>query len=349
MGKSEEKKAQKRAHKAADGVSKHKKQPRSPFETNFEAIDDGGVYHSQWRDLFRKLCEFKVQFGHCLVPTRYSANPQLGVWVSSQRARFRNNTEEKSTSRTAEHIRALDGIGFDWGTRKTDWSVRFQQLCKFKVKFGHCLVPTKYATDPKLGNWVSNQRCYYRLYQEGKPNPMTADRIRELDGINFDWRWTNMTDWMVRFEQMREFKVQFGHCLVPSKYSANPKLGRWVKNQRTSYRLYQEGKPNPMTADRIRELDGINFDSGTSQTDWSVRFQQLCEFKEQFGHCLVPTKYSTDPKLGNWVSNQRSYYRLYQEGKPSPMTADRSRALDGIGFVSGRKAKSHDSGAHLRA
>ena len=53
-----------------------------PFAKTFEAADDEGLRHSQWRDNFRQLCEYKVQFGHCIVPQPYySANPKLGKWV----------------------------------------------------------------------------------------------------------------------------------------------------------------------------------------------------------------------------------------------------------------------------
>jgi hypothetical protein len=70
--------------------------------------------HSQWRDLFRQLCEYKVQFGDCLVPARYSTNPKLGKWVLKQRARYRKNTEaENSTAMIAEDIRALNCIDFE--------------------------------------------------------------------------------------------------------------------------------------------------------------------------------------------------------------------------------------------
>ena len=274
-----------------------------------------------WSVRFQQLCQFKEQFGHCLVPYQYSANPKLGKWVSIQRRCFM----------TAERIRELESIGFDWGTSKTDWSVRFQQLCQFKAHFGHCLVSRQYAANPKLGRWVNTQRNHYRLHQEGKPSPMTAERIRALDAVGFDWG-TSKTDWSVRFQQLCQFKAHFGHCFVPYQYSANPKLGKWVSTQRNNYRLHQEGKPRPMTADRIRELESIGFDWGTSKTDWSVRFQQLCEFKAHLGHCLVPSQYSANPKLGRWVNTQRNKYRLHQEGKPSPMTADRIRELESIGF-----------------
>ena len=270
MGKSDANQTKKRSHKAKatdGGEIKHKNKPSFDAMT-FEATDnDGGLRHSQWRDLFRQLCEYKVQFGDCLVPRGYPTNPKLGIWVNHQRSRYRKNTEEKSTSTTAEHIRALNGIGFYWGTSKTDWSVRFQQLCEFKMQFGHCLVPPRHAANPKLRNWVLYQRRHYRLYQEGKSTSMTEEHIRALKGIGFDWG-TSQTDWSVRFEELRAFKMQFGHCVVPQQFSANTKLGRWISKQRRNYRLYQEGKPNPMTGERIRELESVGF-------EWDTKFIHL--------------------------------------------------------------------------
>ena len=158
----------------------------------------------------------------------------------------------------AEHIRALNAIGFDWGTTQTDWSVRFEQLCEFKVQLGHCLVPREYSSNPKLALWVKKERRNYMLRKEGKTSPMTVERIRAFESIDFEWEPSNGS-WNERFEQLREFKVHFGNCLVPAKYSANPKLGRWVSKQRSMYRLCQEGKPSHITAERIRELESIGF------------------------------------------------------------------------------------------
>ena len=331
MGKSDGEKPKEKVHKPTNGESKQKNKPR--FNT------DGGLRHSQWSNHFRKICEYKIQFGHCQVPQQYSANPKLGQWVSRQRSNYRKHTEEEATSMTAEHIRALDGIGFNWGTKRSDlasvWKVPFQQLCEFKLQFGHCLVPFKYSANPKLGPWVSKQRSNYRLYQEGKPCHITAERIRELESVGFEWE-PNSLCWDERFEELREFKLQFGHCLVPQLYSADPKLGIWVTNQRSRYRLHQEGKPSPMTAERIRELESIGFEWGKPSTaSWNERFEQLRVFTVQFGHCLVPQLYSANRKLGRWVSTQRSNYKLYQEGKPSPLTAERIRELESVGFEPG--------------
>jgi hypothetical protein len=151
--------------------SKHKNKPafntlgstRSPFATTFEANYDEGVRHSEWRDRFQQLCEYKVQFGHCLVPRQYSANTRLDTWVRYQRARYRKSTEENSTCMIAEHIQALEGIGFDWGISMTDlvsiWSVQFQQLCEFKtVLCQSSILPTPSSG---IGFWLSTGTTDY--------------------------------------------------------------------------------------------------------------------------------------------------------------------------------------------
>ena len=94
---------------------------------------------------------------------------------------------------TEKRIRELESIGFDWGTRRprtgvaSNWSIRIQQLCEYKVQFGHCLMPRQYAANPELGRWVANLRSNYRLHQEGKPSRMTEERIRELESVGFKW------------------------------------------------------------------------------------------------------------------------------------------------------------------
>ena len=125
--------------------------------------------------------------------------------------------------------------------------------------------------------------------------------------------------------QLYEYKVQFGNCLVPQKYAANLKLGKWVSKQRREYRLYQEEKPSSMTEDRIRELDSVGFVWEPQDHAWRDHFRQLCEYKVQFGNCLVPQKYAANLKLRKWVSNQRSTY--------SHMSAERIRELESIEFM----------------
>ena len=170
--------------------------------------------------------------------------------------------EGKPNTMTEERIRLLESVGFDWGTNYASWNTLLEQLAEYKVQFGHCLVPQRYPANPTLGKWVSTQRSDYRMYQGGKPSSMTAERIRLLESVGFDWG-TNYASWNTLLEQLCEYKVQFTNCLVPRQYAANPKLGNWVSNQRSHYKLYQEGKPSSMTAERIRVLESVGFDWAT--------------------------------------------------------------------------------------
>ena len=41
-----------------------------------------------------------------------------------------------------------------------------------------------------------------------------------------------------------------------------------------------------------------------NQAKWDVLFGRLLNYKANFGDCLVPNRYDTDPSLGAWVSTQ---------------------------------------------
>jgi Helicase associated domain len=66
---------------------------------------------------------------------------------------------------------------------------------------------------------------------------------------------------------------------------------------------------------------------------WEERFNELSEFFKQNGHSSVPHTDSSNRRLARWVKRQRYQYKLRQEGKPSAMTDERIRALEGLGFV----------------
>jgi hypothetical protein len=182
----------------------------------------------------------------------------------------------------------------------------------------------------------TKQRAHKATDGESKCHkPVTSFDATNFEAADADEGARN-SQWLDRFRQLCEFKVEFGHCRVPNRY--NPTLGAWFSYQRKS----------PMTPEHIRALNGIGFEWGTSKIElasiWTVRFQQLCEFKAQFGDCLVPRKYSANPKLGRWVKNQRYRYRLHQEGKPSScMTPERIPALESVGALQAWPRETWDS------
>ena len=144
-----------------------------------------------------------------------------------------------------------------------------------------------------IGSRVRNQRKH--LYSEGKPSCTTADRIRELEIVEFVW--DPLADsWSVRFRELCEFKAQFGPCLLQFGYSSDPKLGRWVANQRHDNKLYSEGKQRHITPQRMRELESVEFVQDPLADVWNLRFRHLRDFRSTSANALchsgLPTQNS---------------------------------------------------------
>ena len=176
---------------------------------------------------------------------------------------------------------------------------------------------------------------------------MTDVRILELEAIGFVWNVgydgnTNARNdelWNQRLDELKEYRKKYGNCNVPNRYSANKSLGKWVRNQRHYYKLKENGKSSSMTDERILELEAIGFvwkvgfDGLTADELWNQRLEELKEYREKHGNCYVPQRYSANKSLGQWVINQRHYYKLKENGKKSTMTDERILELEAIGFV----------------
>jgi hypothetical protein len=63
---------------------------------------------------------------------------------------------------------------------------------------------------------------------------------------------------------------------------------------------------------------------------WDESSKELVDFKNINGHTNVPR--GSGP-LGRWVDTQRQAFRLLKEGKHSPLTNERRKQLEGIGFT----------------
>uniref|UniRef100_A0A7S1ZFL4 Helicase-associated domain-containing protein n=1 Tax=Trieres chinensis TaxID=1514140 RepID=A0A7S1ZFL4_TRICV len=74
-------------------------------------------------------------------------------------------------------------------------------------------------------------------------------------------------------------------------------------------------------------------DNPTLQMKWDQMYHRLLSFRERHGHCLVPNRYKEDRSLGQWVSAQRRQYKQMQAGEDTPMTEERAKMLEGMGFV----------------
>jgi hypothetical protein len=118
-------------------------------------------------------------------------------------------------------------------------------------------VPQKYPEQPALGVWVNKQRMEFKPYLEDETREMTliiSEKLRHLKDVGFEWAKPKGDQlWSEKYEELQQYRYYEGHCTltivgtmvdekvahnvlvvsgnVPTKYTKNPTLGRWVSTQ----------------------------------------------------------------------------------------------------------------------
>eukprot|EP00804_Cyclotella_cryptica_P028722 CCRYP_008225-RA/>CCRYP_008225-RA protein AED:0.05 eAED:0.05 QI:205/1/1/1/1/1/4/428/534 len=220
-----------------------------------------------WNSMLFSLLLFKARWGDFNVPPNDPENASLHDWVLEQRALYKlsqeNGGEDDSTPSgglTPDRISVLDTIGFTWNIRgDVFWQKQYDALVAYKTEHGDVKVPRLFSKNPKLGEWVTEQRRQLKAKLDGRPSMMTDERKEKLDAIGFVWKVRERADWNDRYEQLLEFKKENGHCVVPQHYTQNRALGKWVAKQREQYRFYHAGRHSFLTEERIDLLKSLGF------------------------------------------------------------------------------------------
>jgi Helicase associated domain len=71
----------------------------------------------------------------------------------------------------------------------------------------------------------------------------------------------------------------------------------------------------------------------TMDQKWLKSYSELLAYKDEFGDCIVPRGYSSNPRLACWVAEQRKQYKLFVDGKYSSINPNRIKLLESIGFA----------------
>ncbi len=300
---------------------------------DFKLQPDG----ERWEAMLQRLKNYHAAHGDCLVPWKWEKDPQLSTWVRTQRYFRRNNLL------SPPRIAALDELGFAWSPDATGhpnsepWGDMLARLQRFAAEHGHTRVPQAFADDPKLGNWVSTQRYFFR---KGR---LSADRIKALNEVGFVWTinssvapeaLANTFDdrWQAMLGELRRYREQFGHCRVPSGWDGNPRLANWVSVQRRARKQHR------VSPDRIAQLEALGFawsvptaqvplGAAAAEMDtWPDMIAQLTDFRMEYGHCRVPQRWLKNRRLAAWVDRMR---RTRREAR---LAAEYVAQLDNLGF-----------------
>eukprot|EP00592_Proboscia_alata_P027799 CAMPEP_0194445376 /NCGR_PEP_ID=MMETSP0176-20130528/127823_1 /TAXON_ID=216777 /ORGANISM="Proboscia alata, Strain PI-D3" /LENGTH=650 /DNA_ID=CAMNT_0039271921 /DNA_START=60 /DNA_END=2013 /DNA_ORIENTATION=- len=306
----------------------------------------------QWDKRYEELVSYVQKFGHARVPKRYPQNILLWSWVSAQRKYYeRKQNGDLSTRITETQIELLNKVGFEWtvddntedqspvndntedqspvnGNTEDQWHKQYKDLASYVQEFGHAQVPKA-------------ERRFV--------NKDNETQIELLNKVGFEWSVDDNTEvqspvngntedqWHKQYKDLASYVQEFGHAQVPRKYPLNQSLANWVRAQRNSHRMFQNGDSSlRMTDKRIELLDKIGFEwtvIGSTEDQWHKRYKDLENYVQEFGHAQVPKKFHENQSLANWVRAQRNNHRMFQNGDSSSrMTDKRIELLNKIGF-----------------
>ena len=295
-------------------------------------------YDDQWDQMFQRLAAFKQLHGHALVPKRYQEDPKLGTWVDTQRVQFK-----KLKKKLAEQ-------GKDY----------VPPSARATVDESGTISPVDPSTFASAGGASSTPTA---SSSSSKPlvGRLTDDRIQRLESLGFVWSLRD--DWQKHYDELKEYKSLHGHCNVPARYPQNRRLGIWVSAQRQQFKILQQQhvsaqqaqdpvvatakqrRSAPLTQERIQLLNELGFVWTIRSRDsvgesWAQRLEELRIFKNQYGHCNVPSRFPDNPELGVWVGTQRTQYKAFMKSKETgtvsqaagAMNDDRIRLLEELEF-----------------
>lgn len=254
------------------------------------------VNNASWNKKYEELKNFKNMHGHCNVLQKNN----LGVWASVQRMYYKKN------QLSSDRIEKLNALGFIWDSGDFVWNEKYEELHKFKNKFGHCNVP---ARDNLLGVWLGTQKKSY------KNNTLSVDRIEKLKSLGVAFDLQSELFWKQKYDCLKEFKNKYGHCNVSSG-SEYDDLACWLINQRRCYKRDELGQH------RIQALNDLGVIWSVKECLWDSKYSQLVEFQKETGHANIPTRH----ELGQWVADQRKKH------KKSKLSTDRALKLNAINF-----------------
>ena len=271
---------------------------------------DWNASEAMWRQGLEELLIYKKKYGDCAVPKKFfsSSGFDLGKWVSIRRA--------GKAKLSAERYKQLNDIGFIWSVLEFNWKQGITELSLYKNHNNNCLVPTNYVAPSgyELGRWVKVARQ--------RKDEHSMEKRNQLNELGFVWDILD-SQWETFFQELSAYKDEFGDCLVPSEFltPSGNRLGKWIHRQRANKDKLSEAKVT-----RLNEI-GFNFDWDAKKESWENGFKELCIYKKENGHCLMPSSYKTPAgyTLGRWVVNQRA--------KKQFLDAERIKRLTEQGFV----------------
>jgi hypothetical protein len=350
--------------------SLRKRAPVSRFKADDEPITPTTKkrrkckWDGKFDELFEKLKQYKEKHGTAHVPSKVSEEDfqELARWVPHCRKHAKLYRSDPTSTDYIQKTRyeALMQVGFVVQPsprrslalsekvrqkQQAHFEEMFRQLQDFHRQHGHVnSIPRTPETNP-LRNWADQIRRNYQKLQLKQFTTLTIDQIGQLARLGFPLvAKVRRRSWEERAQAWLAFHTEHGRDPTQTE---NRDITKFIWQMRTKYKRKQQtddGQPSistgttNLTQAQIDQLTSWGFQweshyktpNRLNYMSWEDRYQQLLDYKEEFGDCLVPQAY---PDVGSWVHQQRIHYKRFVEGKACVLNEDKIKKLKDAGFV----------------
>lgn len=239
---------------------------------------------SRWWDGYRALVAYYEQFGHALVPQRYSDDDEfkLGQWVTKQRGAY------KQGRLGSDRVEALEKVGLVYDPYRAYWEANLAALTAFREQHGHLDVPagvtSAYGTD--LRQALTSYRGKYRQ------GVLPVERAQALDKLGIDWDLDSDVAWARMIATLRAYHAEHGDLLIPPdlRNAKGAKVQSWMTVVR------KRKASGDLSAAQVAELDALDMLWDAARVRWARQLKPIREHHNRCGSLrITPADVDADP------------------------------------------------------
>ena len=316
----------------------------------------------QWISKYELVKTYYEYYGNLNIPIMFRTldginydeqGIRLGVWLSEQRRRMRNNNELKLEP---ERIKLLKDIGLNFkvADKEKQWMEKYKLVKAYYEHYGNLDVPIMFKTSDgikydkqgiKIGTWLYQQRQGIKGIHNYK---VTPEHIKLLEEIGLDCNNIGRENkWMNKYKLAKAYYEHYGNLKIPKNFKTKNgvdydeegvKLRNWLQNQ---FYGIMEINNMKITPEHIKLLEEIGIDCNNigRENKWINKYILAKAYYEHYGNLKIPKNFKTKNgidydeegvKLGTWINSQKEGIK----GQIAlNLTPKQIKLLDNIGMI----------------
>lgn len=254
-------------------------------------------HQSRHTEALRVLGFYIEREGNSRVPASHiESGFTLGSWVASRRSDHRSGSLSDGLREALGQVTA-----WEWEPKLSTFEDGLAELDSYISRTGDTRVPYRHVENGfGLGLWAAARRS------ENESGRLDAEHRISLESRS-EWSWASSLDW--NFEDgllaLDSYIASHGNSRVPPGHiEGGVSLGKWVRNQR---RTYRHGRLPSKNIQRLAARSGWVWSQ--PDADFKTAIAALDDFVARTGEASVPGAHvESGVRLGAWVSSRRAEF-----------------------------------------